>query len=154
MPKFNVEIVDLDEIKIYGFSKKSNDKTLPKDIHELSSKYHNIINKKPTVPFFVLSKDYDLQTKDLEIFVGSIYENKAFEQYIIPKGTFAKITIKPKLGFIWGLSIGEAKRYFYIKWIKDNKFIPLNMEYEYHTEKSLSKKPTIEIIFSISDNIN
>ena len=153
MPKFNVEIIELDEIKIYGFSKRSNDKALPKDIKELSSKYHNIIDKKPKIPFFVLSRDYDIKTKDLEIFIGSIYENKAFEQYTIPKGKFAKMTIKPKLGFLWGLSIGEAKRHFYIKWIKNNKFKPLNMEYEYHTEKSLSNKPTIEIIFSISDDL-
>ena len=143
MPKLDIEIVDISETKIYGFSKKSKDKTISKDINELSAKYYDIIKERPVLPFYVLSKNYNEKTKDFEMFIGSKYENAIFEQYIIPKGKYAKIKIKPKLGFLWGLSIGEAKRYFYTKWSKNNKFKPLNMEYEYHTEKSIGKKPTI-----------
>ena len=152
MANFDVEIIELSEIKIYGFSKKSNDKTVSRDVKELSTKYHAIIKKKPIIPYFILSKNYNEKTKDFEMFIGSIYENKAFEQCIIPKGKFAKIIIKPKLGFIWGISIGQAKRYFYTKWIKNSKYKAMNIEYEYHTEKSIGKNPTIEIIFAIKDN--
>jgi hypothetical protein len=85
------------------------------------------------------------------LFIGSIYENTVFEQYTIPKGKYVKIIIEPKLGFLWGLVIGEAKRYFYTTWLERNKYKPLNMEYEHHTEESISKKPTVEIFFSIMD---
>ena len=149
--KFDVEISEISEVKIYGFSKKSNDKTIAKDIHELSVKFYGIMNKKPVIPYFILSKNYDIKTKDFEMFIGSIYENTLFTQYIIPEGKYAKITVRPKLGFMWGLSIGEAKRYFYTIWLKNSKYEPLNMEYEYHTEKSIGKKPAIDILFSISD---
>ena len=151
MVKLNVEIIEVSELKIYGFSDKSNDRTISKDINKLSAKYNNIIGEKSVIPYFVLSKNYNEKTKDFELFIGSIQENAIFEQYIIPKGKFAKITVKPKLGFIWGLSIGSAKKYFYKNWLKNNNFKPLNMEYEHHTEKSIGKNPTIDIIFSIKD---
>jgi len=83
--------------------------------------------------------------------IGGTLESKLLELYIISKGKYAKITIKPKFGFLWGLSIGEAKRYFYTDWIKSSNYMPLNMEYEYHTEKNIGKNPTVDIIFSISD---
>jgi len=115
MEKINVEIIEASELKIYGFSEKSNDKTVSKDINRLSAKYHSIIGKKTVIPYFVLSKNYNEKTKDFEMFIGSIQENAVFEQYIIPKGKYAKMTVKPKFGFIWGLSIGNAKKYFYKK---------------------------------------
>ena len=154
MSKFDVEIIEISEITIYGFWKKSNDKTISKDINELSAKFHSIIKEKPVIPFFVLSKNYNEKTRDFDMFIGSIYENTLFEQHIISKGKYAKMTIRPKFGFIWGLSIGAAKRYFYTKWLKNNKYKSLNMEYEYHTEKSIGKKPTIDIIFSILDTLD
>lgn len=45
--------------------------------------------------------------------------------------------------------MGEAKRYFYAQWLPNSGYKALNMEYEYHTEKSVSKKPEIEIYFAI-----
>ena len=151
MSKLKVEITDNTEIVIYGLSKFSNDKTISKDIMELSEKYKNIIGKDLITPYFVLSKNYDENTKDFELFIGSIFDNKKLEQIKIPKGKYAKITIKPKMKFMWGLSIGGAKRYFYTEWIKNSEYKPLNMEYEYHTEKSIGKNPTIDLIFFISE---
>jgi len=151
MTKLNVEILEIDKITIYGLAKMSNDKTVAKDINELAKQYKDIVKKEKVLPFFVLSKNYNEQTKDFDMFIGSTVESKELEQYIIPKGKYAKIIIKPKLGFWWGLSVGEAARYFYTNWIKSSNYKSLNMEYEYHTEKSIGKKPTIDMIFSISD---
>ena len=53
------------------------------------------------------------------------------------------------MGFMWGLSIGEAKRYFYKEWLPKSGFLPLNMEYEYHSEASKGKNPQIDILFAI-----
>ena len=151
MAKLNVEILEIEENTIYGLSKKSNDKTVAKDIKELGKQHKDIVRKEKVLPFFVLSKNYNEQTKDFDMFIGSTVESKELEQYIIPKGKYARITIKPKLGFLWGLSVGETARYFYTNWIKNSNYKPLNMEYEYHTEKSIGKNPTIDMIFAISD---
>ena len=53
------------------------------------------------------------------------------------------------MGFMWGLSIGEAKRAFYTEWLPNSDYTALNMEYEYHTEISAGKNPQIDILFSI-----
>lgn len=150
MTKYNIEIISQNEIKLYGFSKKSGDQTIPRDINELSENYSKIMGKE-VLPYFVLSQNYDEEAKTFELFVGSIKVNESLEKFKIPQGKFAKITIKPKFKFLWGLSIGKAKRYFYTEWIKNSKYKSLNLEYEYHTEKSIGKNPTIDILFWIKD---
>lgn len=44
----------------------------------------------------------------------------------------------------------EAKKYFYTQWLPQSKYEAKNMEYEFHTEKSIGKHPTVDIIFAIS----
>lgn len=83
------------------------------------------------------------------MFIGSLIKKRGLESYVLSTGEYAKIAVKPKLGFLWGDSIGEAKRYFYSKWLLENPYEALNMEYEYHTEKTIGKHPTIDIIFAI-----
>ena len=76
-------------------------------------------------------------------------DKNSLESYVLPASEYAKITVKPKLGFLWGASIGEAKQYFYTKWLPTSSFEALNLEYEYHTERSTEKQPAIDIIFAI-----
>lgn len=149
MPKLDVNIINVEERIIYGLSKNSNDRTMSKDINELSKKYRTINISDNVLPYFVLSKNYDAKTGNFELFVGSSVNDDRLSKLVLPAGKYAVITIKPKLGFLWGLSIGEAKRYFYTKWVKENNINGKNLEYEYHTEKSIQKKPTIDIIFAI-----
>ena len=101
------------------------------------------------LPFFVLSRNYNEQSHDFELFIGSVIDKDGLESYILPANEYAKITVKPKLGFLWGVSIREAKQYFYTKWLPTSSLEALNLEYEYHTEKSTKKQPTIDIIFAI-----
>jgi hypothetical protein len=146
-----VEIMEAKDIQIlYGLWTNSNDRTISKDIKKMVKQYYEIINNEKALPFYVLSKDYDQKTKNFKLFIGGIIENNGLDKVILEKGFYAKIKIKPKLGFIWGISIGEAKRYFYTKWINENKNIQINnMEYEFHTKESIGKNPFIEIYFSI-----
>lgn len=151
MKKSDVNVVHLDEVKIFGLWKKSNDKTISNDIKVLSEKYHSIVSlpEGKVFPYFILTKNYDEQTKEFELFIGSTIDKNGLEHFLLTAGEYARITVKPKLGFLWGASIGEAKRYFYTKWLPENPFKGLNMEYEYHTEKSIGKHPTIDIFFAI-----
>jgi len=157
MGRLSFSVIDVDEDKvIYGLSKKTNDKVQSKDIPSVSKKYYELANRKSggVIPFFIVSKDYDESTKDFELFIGGLLENEALETLIIPKGLYGKVTIKPKMGFLWGLSIGQAKRAFYMDWLPTSGYIALNMEYEWHTENSTGKNAQIDILFSIKKHSN
>jgi len=144
-------IENKEDVTVFGLSQKSNDKTQSKDISTISKKYYEAASKESgeVIPFFVVSKDYDESTKDFQLFVGGVIEKDNLEPFVIPKGIYGKVTIKPKLGFMWGLSIGHAKRTFYTTWLPTSDYTALNMEYEYHTEISTGKNPQIDILFSI-----
>lgn len=66
-------------------------------------------------------------------------------------GIYGKVVVKPKLGFLWGLAVGEAKRYFYVQWLPASDYDALHMEYELHTEKSVPKKPVIALYIAITE---
>ena len=136
---------------VYGLCQKSNDRTQAKDIPAISKKYYEAVGKRSgeVIPFFVIAKDYNESTKDFQLFIGGAIERNNLETFIIPKGIYGKVTIKPKMGFMWGLSIGEAKRAFYTEWLPNSDYTALNIEYEYHTEISTGKNPQIDILFSI-----
>ena len=152
MGKLSFSVVENNEDKsIFGVYKKSNDKTQAKDISAISKKYYEAIGMRSgeVIPFFVVSKDYNESTKDFQLLIGGLIENENLETFVIPKGTYGKVTVKPKMGFAWGLSIGEAKRVFYTNWLPKSEYSSLNMEYEYHTDISIGKNPQIDILFAI-----
>ena len=152
MSKLDFTVVEhIEAITIFGLSQQSNDKTQANDIPALSKKYYEAIGKNSgeVIPFFVVSKDYDINTKDFRLFIGGSVENSNLEPFVIPKGLYGKVTIKPKLGFMWGLSIGEAKRAFYKQWLPKTDYLPLNMEYECHTEMSIGRNPLLDILFAV-----
>lgn len=152
MAKLTVTLIQHQEEKqLYGLWHKSSDKTQSKDIPEVSKKYYEVLHKKPgmVLPFYVLSKNYDETTNCFDLFIGGQDSDGTLSKLNLPKGMYAKITVKPKIGVLWGLAIGEAKRYFYTKWLPSSGFQAVNMEYEYHTEKSTGKKPEIDLMFAI-----
>jgi|GEM_PF-6021824 len=59
MAKLNVEILEIDKTTIYCLSKMSNDKTISKDITELSKQYKDIVKNETVLPYFILSKNYN-----------------------------------------------------------------------------------------------
>ncbi len=156
MSGLNVNIEYINQQTVYGLWRKSNDKTISKDIKILSKRYYAMVSipEGKVLPFFVLSRNYNEQSHDFELFIGSVIDKDGLESYILPANEYAKMTVKPKLGFLWGVSIGEAKQYFYTKWLPTSSFEALNLEYEYHTEKSTRKQPTIDIIFAIQRKDN
>ena len=152
MSKLVFLVLEINEDRnVSGFSEQSNDKTQSKDVPSLSKKYLATVNKSQgeVIPFFVVSRDYNKDTKDFQLFVGGLIECAGLDTFIIPKGSYVKVTVKPKLGFMWGFSIGEAKRSFYTEWIPKSNYTPMNMEYEYHTDISKGKNPQIDIFFAI-----
>lgn len=101
------------------------------------------------LPFFVLSRNYDGRNGSFELFVGGTLEKDGLEQTFLPPGEYAGMTVRPRLGFLWGAAIGAAKRYFYQKWLPQSPYGTLNMEYELHTEKSIRSHPSMDIFFAV-----
>lgn len=104
------------------------------------------------LPFYVLSRNYDVKSRNIQLFIGGTMKNKKLEYQVIPAGKYACITVRPKLGFLWGAAVGEAKTYFYTKWIPDSMYEALNLEYEYHTEESMGRHPSVDIMFAVRKN--
>ena len=101
------------------------------------------------LPFFVLSRNYDGRNGSFELFVGGALEKDELEQAFLPPGEYAGMTVRPRLGFLWGAAIGAAKRYFYQKWLPQSPYGTLNMEYELHTEKSIRSHPSMVLFFAV-----
>ncbi len=144
-------ITQPEERAIYGVWGKSSDKTVSKDIPALSKEYYGIVGKEPglVLPFFVLSKDYAKDTGRFDLLIGGENEKAGLTKFHLPAGIYGKISVKPKLKLLWGLAVGEAKRFFYIKWLPASEYEAVNMEYELHTEKSIAKNPEVDLLFAI-----
>ena len=154
MGRFEYTLLDVeDDQLVFGLWQKSSDKRQSKDIPALTERYYGIVSKgrSEVLPFFVLSKGYDEGTGEFDLFVGGKLENDALEQFTIPRGVYAKATVRPKMGLLWGLSIGQVKRDFYTVWLRGSGYAAVNMEYEHHTEASIGKKPQIDILFAVKE---
>ena len=115
---------------IFGVWGKSGDKTVAKDIPSLSKAYYGVIGMPSgsVLPFYVLSKDYDDATGQFDLFIGGARERSGLEPLLLPAGAYGRIIVRPKLGLLWGAAIGEAKRYFYKKWLPASDYEALNVE--------------------------
>ncbi|SHM22696.1 hypothetical protein SAMN02746066_01255 [Anaerosporobacter mobilis DSM 15930] len=138
---------------IYGLTLKSSDHRQSKDISKLSTEFYFKSNQESekTFPFYILSKDYNESTKEFQLFVAGVTPFEGSSQMTLPKGYYAVMTIKPKFKFFWGITIGQAKTFFYRKWLPCSEYTGLNMEYEYHTQRSVTNQPTIDLYFAIKE---
>lgn len=151
MAKFDVQIVELDALTLYGLGQPSSDKGQAKDIPTVSKRYYQTSGQRreSVLPFYVVSQGYEPQTTKFELFIGSEQPHDGLAQLTLPQGTYAKLAVRPKLGMLWGPAIGEAKGFLYGKWLPGSPYQARNLEYELHTEKSVGKKPEIDILFAL-----
>lgn len=140
-----------DPKEIYGLRMLSSDRTQAADIQTLSALYQNITGKPPkeALPYFIITQNYNEQTRQFDLFVGSLLDHKELESLLLPSGIYAKSEIKSTFSFLLGQKIGKAKRDFYRHFIPQSSYSPLDITYEYHTEKSLAQNGTIEIFYAV-----
>ena len=150
----DVDMLERQEKTVYGLFQKSNQKTQAKDIPALSKRFHEILGKPSgaVLPFYVLSRGFDPETENFELFIGGEMPHPSLSDMVLPAGPYARVLVRPKLGFLWGPAIGEAKRYIYVDWIESSGYTPKRIEFEYHTEAGVGKKPSIEIYFALSSS--
>lgn len=153
MRKYAVQVEERGERIVHGLWTSSSDRTISSDIASLSKAYHATVGlpEGDVLPYVVLSRNYDEGAGSFELFVGGAVEASGVERFAIPAGRYASVTIGPKLGFLWGPAVGEAKRYVYTRWLPASGYVALNLEYEYHTERSVGKRPTVDILFALRE---
>lgn len=146
-----LQIVQRPERQLYGVWGPSNEKTQARDIPDVSKRYYQTVDKRSgeVLPFYVVSRGFDEKTKTFLLFIGGEASGAGLDTLTLPAGIYAQMTVRPKLGFLWGAAIGETKRYFYTKWLPTSPYRAMNMEFELHTEKSLGWNGSVELLFSI-----
>lgn len=147
----NVAVREMGERRICGLETASSDRSVSVDIPRLSAEYHAVSGTREggVLPFYVLSRDYEPRGGTFRLFVGGEPAHEGLRELTLPAGLCAVMAVKPKLGFLWGAAVGEAKRWFYTVWLPQSGYRPQNLEYEYHTEKTLGKKPELDLVFAV-----
>lgn len=146
-----VNLTECSERQLYGVETVSSEQGQRKDIPALGTSYHRIVqlSEREALPFYVVSRDFDEQTKEFQLFVGGELERGELKRLVLPASTYGVIKIQPRFKWLWGSAVGQAKRYFYTEWLPRSKYEPRNLEFEYHTEASFGKQASIELYFAI-----
>jgi predicted transcriptional regulator YdeE len=157
------EIVTLREsIKFVGLSVKTDDKKIYKDAAQLGKNYsqfkknHDIPNLRDPWAFVAYSRDFDEETRSWEYIMGDVVTSldsvpEGLKGYEIESGKYAIFTIKPKFNFLWGLEIGRMKRYVFVDWLPKSQYLSTGSDFEYHDERSIGKKPSIDLYVAIRE---
>jgi predicted transcriptional regulator YdeE len=159
------KIVTLKEpIRMIGVSTRTGMKTIFKDAAKLGKKYKEIKdqgliqNKKVPWGFVAISKNFQ-GTESWDYLIGDVvdtleYVPAGLECFEIPASNYAVFPIRPKGKFSWGITIGRTKKYIYTEWLPHSKYEAdprILGDFEYHDERSLAKKPEIDLYVAIKE---
>lgn len=159
------EIVTLTEpIKMIGVSLITNSKTIYHDSQVLGQRYNKIKtarliqNKKDPWGFVAISKNFK-EDGSWEYLMGDVVTNFDFipeglTAFEIPAKTYVKFSLQPRSVLIWGIAMGLIKKYIYTEWLPNSRFEvddSIVGDFEYHDERSISKKPAIDLYISVKE---
>jgi AraC family transcriptional regulator len=159
------KVVTLKEpIRMIGVSTRTGMKTIFKDAAKLGQKYkqvkdQNLIpNKKAPWGFVAISKNFQ-GTESWDYLMGDVvnaleHVPAGLECFEIPASTYAVFPIRPRSKFSWGITIGLTKKYIYTEWLPNSKYEAdprILGDFEYHDERSLAKKPEIDLYVAIKE---
>lgn len=145
-----VTIVTLEARTLYGLSMPSGDKSAARDIAGLTRRYRAATGTAlKGVPLYVLSRDYDQETRAFTLFVGGEEPAEPLTPLPLPAGQYAVLPVSCGAAPFWGMAVGRAKRFFYTEWLPASGFRARNLEYEHHTEKSVGRRPRVDLLFAI-----
>jgi AraC family transcriptional regulator len=165
--KVEPTIVTLQEpIRMIGVSTRTTMKTIFKDAANLGQKYKQvkdqglIQNKKVPWGFVAISKNFQ-RTESWDYLMGDVVNTLnhvpvGLEPFQIPASTYAVFPIRPKSKLSWGITIGRTKKYIYTEWLPNSKYAAdpsILGDFEYHDERSLAKKPEIDLYVAIKEKM-
>lgn len=148
-----ISVVERPQVTLYGIWGTSSDKGQARDIPRLSRMLYALLGipAGSLLPYYVVSKDYDVRTKAFALFVGGERRGQGLGTAVLPAGLYAETTVRPVLGFLWGPAIGRAKGAFYAQWLPSSGYDARNLEFEYHDARSTGKGRSIQLFFAIEN---
>lgn len=153
-PKLNLQ--KMKGSTLFGLHMETNAASMRRDIPALSEKYHAQADEKPgtVLPLYVLTRDYDAKTKNMVLFVGGKIDERGLETEQTPDGLYAHMELRPKYGFLWAPAIAQAKQWFYEEWLPASKFEACNLEIEMHSQRTVSRRPVLDLYFALTEKGN
>jgi predicted transcriptional regulator YdeE len=163
--KSEPKIVKLNEpIKLIGLEINTNDKEIYKDVGLVASKFNEIKKNNP-IPYLKqpwasinISKDYNVEAKTFKYIVGDVVSQVdsipvGLYYYEVPAITYAVFPIRPKSKIAWGITMGRMKRYIYTEWLPKSGYETSEIigDFELHDDRSLGKKPEINLYVALKE---
>lgn len=148
----DVIIKELQEQIFYGLRTISNDKQIKKNTQDLMQQVHRASGCEMKPPYIICTKEFYQDDGEYQLFVGGMKRYQNLEKLMMLEGTYAVIEVSCKWMQSWYTAIHEAKHYIYHKWVDKTPYVPCHVEYVLFTEKSLEKKPILELYVKLMSN--
>ena len=157
------EIVTLEyPIRFVGLAIHTDVRRVYRDAAMLGHEYsrykenHPIPSLREPWAFVAYSKDFDEETKSWQYIMGDVVTSldsvpAGLSGYEIPASTYAVFPIRPRFKFLWGLQIARTKRHVFSKWLPNSGYESTGCDFEYHDERSLGKRPSINLYVAIRE---
>ena len=143
-----VEIRSLKAGKLHGFSAETNEMNRRREITALATRYHELLGPGKHLPLYVVSQNRAPEG-NYSLFFGGNPKNEAMQAIDMPAGPYARMVIRPKYGLFWGKAIAEARDWFFREWLPASNYTKKDLEFEHHSEKTIEKRPTLELFFAL-----
>lgn len=146
MLDLKVEKIEMYEQIIYGYEKQTDNQMIFEDTKIVLKAYQQILSTiKEKYAYYVLVKKNSMTNQILRLFIGGLVKDERFERFVIPSGTYVKITVHYKFRILQRVAIQKARQYFYKQWLVENPYVLYHLEYVYYVEN----KPVIEVYFAV-----
>ena len=158
-PKYEIEVIEIKEDMFSaGFMITSDEKSIMNDGADIQKKFYekkaHIQNGCDPWGITVITYPKDKSGK-FKYFIGnrveSLKENDDFNNATIPKGLYARITVKYKNSVMWNVDVANARRFFFDKWLPKSEYKASNelIDMEYYDRRCKNYSPTIDLYFPI-----
>ncbi|MDU4950857.1 MULTISPECIES: GyrI-like domain-containing protein [Clostridium] len=158
-PKYEIEVIEIKEDMFsVGFMITSDEKSIMNDGADIQKKFYekkaHIQNGCDPWGITVITYPKDKSGK-FKYFIGnrveSLKENDDFNNATIPKGLYARITVKYKNSVMWNVDVANARRFFFDKWLPKSEYKASNefIDMEYYDRRCKNYSPTIDLYFPI-----
>ena len=149
-------------IKMIGVSSRVNEKNIYREAQALGQRYENIKaakiiqHKKEPWGFVAISKSF-AEDGSWEYLMGDVVDDfeivpEGLNAFEIPAQSYARFSLRPRWIWAWGLAMGLLKKYIYTQWLPASEYKPDNAlvgDFEYHDQRSLAKRPEIDLYVAI-----
>ena len=146
------EVISLDKpIIVLGLTIRTGMKSVFKDVTKILKQYmcykekYGIPDQKVPWEYISLSRNFsDDQTWDYLTghVVNSIEKSPGiFTAFEVPTGKYVVFSIRPRLKFMLGFTIGKTKKYIYEVWLPKSEYEFSGYEFEYNNEKMFNENP-------------